>query len=153
MAILTPTAAMGFNFLPPLRIISKPFGFLKHVDLRIVGLDLGDILVKFGWELELFKPVVEQTRSKGVFESGVDFGVLGTRSEPVSDQGGFEIGMKTVSDVGEAEPEPAPVFEDFLGTSFDNMDRVADIDLDEEPQAPSEAIQTKTNQIPPPEEG
>ena len=103
--------------------------------------------------MELFKPVIEQTRSEGVFESRVDFGVLGTRSEPIPNLGGFETGEKTVYDVGEAEPEPAPVPEDFLGTSFDNMDRVADIDLDKEPQAPSEPIQTKTNQIPPPEEG
>jgi len=64
------------------------------VYLRTVGLDLGDIPVKFGWELELFKPVVEQTRSEGGFESGVDFGVLGTRSEPVLDLGGFEIGVE-----------------------------------------------------------
>jgi len=104
MAIPTPTAGMGFNFLPPLPIISKPFGFLKHVDLRTVGLDLGDIPVKSTWELELFKPVVEQTRSEGLFESGVDFGVLETRSKPVPDLGGFETGVKTVSDLGKAEP-------------------------------------------------
>ena len=35
------------------------------------------------------------------------------RSEPVPDVGGFETGMETVSNVGEAKPEPAPVFEDF----------------------------------------
>jgi len=78
---------------------------------------------------------------------------LGTRSESVPNLGGFEKGVETVSDVGEAKLEPAPVFEDFLGTSFDNMDRVADMDMDEEPLAPSETIQTKTNQIPLPEEG
>ena len=101
----------------------------------------------------MFKPIVKQTRSEGVFESEVDFGVLGTRSEPVPDLGGFETEVNTVFDVGDAETQPAPAFEDFLGTLFDYLDRVADIDLDEEPQAPNETIQTTTNQIPPPEEG
>ena len=79
----------------------------------------------------MFKLIVEQTRSEGVFEYGVE----------------------TISDVSEAEPKPAPAFEDFLGKLFDNLDQVVDIDLDEEPQAPSETIQTKTNQTPPREEG
>ena len=79
MAIPAPTVGMRFNFLPSLPVILKPFGFLKHVDLRTVGLDLGDIRVKFDWELELFKSVVEQTRFEGVFESGVDLGVLGKK--------------------------------------------------------------------------
>ena len=59
--------------------------------------------------------------------------MLGTRPEPVPDLGGFETGVEIVSDVGEAEPELAPVFWNFLGTVFDNMDRVADIDLDKKP--------------------
>jgi len=134
---------MGFNFLPPLPIISKPFGFLKSVDLRTVGLDLGDVPVKFRWELAVLKPVVEQLRSDGVFESGLEFRGLGTKSESVPDVSGFETRAEPVSDVGKAEIEPSPIFEDFLGTSFDNLDRVADIDLDEEPQTPIEITQTK----------
>ena len=53
---------MGFNFLSPLPLISKPFSFLKSVDLRTVGLDLSDVSVNFGWELVLFKPVVQGLR-------------------------------------------------------------------------------------------
>ena len=79
MEIPASITGMGFNFLPPLPIILKPFGFLKHVDLRTVGLDPSDIPIKFGWELELFKPFVKQTGSEGVFECGVDFGVFGNK--------------------------------------------------------------------------
>ena len=142
------TEGMGLNFLPPLPIISKPFGFLKYVDLRTVWLDLGDVPTKFGWELVLFKPVVEQPRSEGVSVSGLEFGGFRTGSEPVPDLGRFETGPEHVSDVGKAEPEPSPVFENFLGTSFDNLDWVADINLDEGPQTPIEIIQTKPLQIP-----
>ena len=126
-------AGIGFNSLPPLPIISKPFGFLKNVDLRTVELNLSDLPVKFGWELVLFKPVVEQPRSDGVFESGLEFGGLGTEFESGLDVSGFEIGAKPVSNMGKAETQPSSVFQDFLGTAFDNLDRVADIDLDEEP--------------------
>jgi len=106
-------------------------------------LDLGDVPVKFGWELAVLKQVVEQLRSNGVFESGLEFRGLGTKSESVPDVSGFETRAEPVSDVGKAEIEPSPIFEDFLGTSFDNLDRVADIDLDEEPQTPIEITQTK----------
>jgi len=116
-------------------------------------LDLGDVPVKFGWELVLFKPIVEQPRSKGVSMSGLDFGGFGTRSEYVPNLGGFETGAEPVSDVDKAEPEPSPVFEDFLGTSFDNLVRVIDIDVDEEPQTPIKIIQTKPIQIPQSGEG
>ena len=85
-------------------------------------MNLDDMPVKFGWELILFKPVVEPPRSEGVFESGLEFGGLGTKSEFVHDVSGFETGAEPVSDVGQAETEPSPVFEDFLGTSSDNLD-------------------------------
>ena len=96
----------------------------------------------------LFKPVVEQPRSEDVSVTGLDFGGFGTRSESVPDLGGFKIRAEPVSDVDEAEPEPLPDFEDFLRTSFDNLDRVTDIDLDEELQTPTEITQSKSIQIP-----
>jgi len=46
--IPAPTAGIGFNFLPPLPIITRPFKFLKSVDLKIIGKDLGDISLGFG---------------------------------------------------------------------------------------------------------
>jgi len=144
---------MGFNSLLPLPIISKPFGFLKNVYLRAVGLNLSDLPVKFGWKLVLFKPVTEQPKSEGVFESGSDFGGLGTEFQSSADVSGFETGAEPVSDMGKAEIEPSSVFEDFLGTVFDNLDQVADIDLDEEPQTPIEITQSKPIQIPKSGEG
>jgi len=50
--------------------------------------------------------------------------------------------------VGQDETEPSSVFEDFLGIAFDNLDRVADIDLNEEPHTPIEITQSKPIQIP-----
>ena len=47
-AISAPTTGMGFNFLPPLLIITMPFKFLKSVDLRTMGKELGDIPSGFG---------------------------------------------------------------------------------------------------------
>ena len=95
-------AGMGFNFLSPLPIISKAFGFLKNVDLRTLGLDLSDIPVNFGWELVWFKPIVEQPRSEGVSVSRLECGGLGTEYE--SNLSGLEIGVKHVSEVGKAKP-------------------------------------------------
>ena len=37
---------------------------------------------------------------------------------------------------------------DFLDSSFDNLDRVADVVSDEEPKTPSEPIQPTIDQIP-----
>jgi len=39
---------MGFNSLPPFPIVSTIFGFLKSLDLRTMGLELGDVLPIFG---------------------------------------------------------------------------------------------------------
>jgi len=47
-AIPAPIAGMGFNFLPPLPIITMPFKFLKSVDLKTIGKDLDDISSGFG---------------------------------------------------------------------------------------------------------
>jgi len=44
-------------------------------------------------------------------------------------------------------------FEDFLNSSYDNLDRVVDGVSDDELKTPSEPIQPPTDQIPQPEEG
>ena len=103
-------------------------------------MNLSDLPVKFGWELVLCKPVVEQPRSEDVFESGLEFRGWGTESESVPDVGGFETGAEPVSDVAQGETEPSLAFEDFVGSSFDNLDRVADVESDEEPQTLIEII-------------
>jgi len=97
----------------------------------------------------MFKLVVEQPRSEGIFESGLEIGDLGIEFESVPDLGGFETGAEPVTEVGQGETEPSPVFEDFLRSSFNNLDRVADVESDEEPQTPIEIIQTKPVQLPP----
>jgi len=79
---------------------------------------------------------VEQLRFEGVFEFGLEFGGLGTEFESVPDVGGFETGVEPDSEVGQGETESSPVFEDLLGSSFDNLDWVADVESDEEPQTP-----------------
>ena len=43
----------GNSAAPSRPIIYKPFGFLKSIDLRTVGLKLEDIPYKFGWDLVL----------------------------------------------------------------------------------------------------
>jgi len=63
-----PITGIGFNSLPPLPIISTIFGFLKSLDLRTVGIELGDVPPEFGWDLVLFEPDMEPTRPKGVLE-------------------------------------------------------------------------------------
>jgi len=57
-AISVPMAGKGFNFLPPLPIISMPFKFLKSVDLKTIGKSLGDVPSGFGWKLVEWKPTV-----------------------------------------------------------------------------------------------
>ena len=49
-----PVEGMGFNFLPPLPIISKTFRFLKRLNLRSMGIELSHVPPEFGWDLVLF---------------------------------------------------------------------------------------------------
>jgi len=65
----TPVKGAGFNLLPPLPIVSTTFGFLKSLDLRIVGVKLGDIPRVFRWDLVFFEVDGDQTMLKGVRES------------------------------------------------------------------------------------
>ena len=46
--IPVPMVGKGFNFLPPLSIISMSFKFLKSVDLKTIGKGLGDVPSGFG---------------------------------------------------------------------------------------------------------
>jgi len=77
---------------------------------------------------------------------------LGTGSEPVHEFGDLEIGTEPVSDV-RSEPVLSHSFEDFLDSSFHNLERLVDVVSDDEPKTPSEPIQPTTDQIPQPEEG
>ena len=64
--IPTSLGGMGFKSLPPLPIISKTFGFLKCVNLSSVGLGLNEVPSEFGWDLVLWKPILEQSELKSV---------------------------------------------------------------------------------------
>jgi len=60
-ASMASPRGMGFNSLPPLPIVSTIFKFLKSLDIRTVGLELGNVPPEFGWDLVLFEPIVERT--------------------------------------------------------------------------------------------
>ena len=98
----------GLVISPPLAIICKPFGFLKSINLSLVGLGLDEIPFEFGWNLVVWKPVVVQSEPKGVLrpsqahvevvnvlndsspsEGDSNSVMVKTRSEPVSEQSGF----------------------------------------------------------------
>jgi len=64
-----------------------PFKFLKSVDLRTMGKDLGDIPSGFDWEITVWKPIMEQPRAEEDFIPGWGFVDLETRSEPVHEFG------------------------------------------------------------------
>jgi len=66
-----PASVKGtrFNLLPPLPIISTTYGFLKSLDLRTVGVELGDVLRVFKWDLVLFEVDEDQTVLEGFLES------------------------------------------------------------------------------------
>ena len=84
--------------------------------------------------------------------SGWGFDDLGTGSDTVHELGGLETGHEPISDVG-TEPLLSHSFEDFLNSSFDNLNRVADVVSDEAPQTLSEPIQPQTVPQTQPEEG
>jgi len=84
--------------------------------------------------------------------SGWGFDDLGIGSETVHEFSGLETGTEPVSDVG-TELVLSHSFEDFLDSSFDNLDRVVDVVSDDEPKSPSEPLQPTTNQLPQPEKG
>jgi len=158
---------IGFESLPPLPIISKPFRFLKSLNLSLLGLGLNEVPLEFGWDLALFKVDGEQTVSEGVFESdeaqtgfdvvpelsGVLFGAEGSpdpMSEGVLGLSETETGPEPVPDLSEARTEPPLVFEDKWDDSFD---RVADIEADEEYDILVVIVQPKSVKTPQTGEG
>ena len=102
-AIPTSLGGMGFESLPPLPIILKTFGFLKCVNLSSVGLGLNEVPSVFGWDLVMWKPILEQSEPKGALgpsevqtevfviddsspsEGDSNSVMVETRYEPVSD--------------------------------------------------------------------
>jgi len=53
----------GLKTSPSLPIFCKPFGFLKSLNLRSVGLELEDVSDEYGWDLVLFESVVVDLES------------------------------------------------------------------------------------------
>jgi len=132
---------MRFEFLPPLPIISKPFGFFDLCELELCGLGLADAPPEFGRDLELL--ILEKTGVKSaagpsevqtevvdvvdvdndsslsegdsndVHITGCEILLVETRSEPVLN-------------FSEPQPEPCPGFEERLD---DFAEKVADIDV------------------------
>jgi len=164
-----PFGGMRFEFLLPLPIISKTFGFLTCVNLSSMGLDLADVPPEFGWDLELFVPILEQPgvkSSAGPSEVQtevvdlVDVDDDSSLSEGDSDDvhiTGCEIMLAEtrsgpVSDFSEPQPEAIPIFEERLN---DFAEKLADIDVDlgEGPETPVENVQTTPMQTPQTGEG
>ena len=132
-----PIRGTGFNSLPPLPIISTIFEFLKSLDLRTVGMKLGDVPPEFGWVLLLFDPNLEPTVSEGVLEPSkgqtVSKGVLEPSVAQTVSDGVLEVdttqsGSEPGSEPGEARTGPVPVFLDRLDDPFINLDRVEDLE-------------------------
>jgi len=94
----------GLEISPPLPIICKPFGFLKSVNLSSVGSRLNEIPFKFGWNLVVWKPILEQSEPKGLLgpsEAHVEVVDVLDDSSPYegdSDSVIVEIGSEPVSD-------------------------------------------------------
>jgi len=89
---------MGFNFLPYLPIVYKPFGFMKSVNLKSEGRNLEVIPYVFGWVLVEWQPITEKPREAIDLVSELCFGDLGTGFSAVSGLGEFETGAKPVSE-------------------------------------------------------
>ena len=158
---------------PPLPIICKPFGFLKSLNFRSVGLELEDVSYEFGWELVLFESVVVQGPCEAQFEvvevedeSSLSKGDLdelhvteeksvlaGTGSEPGLESSGFLYELETraepSSEPFECQPKPFPIYEEQM----DESEKVVDVDVSEESGSPIEILQTKTIQVQPSGQG
>ena len=49
-------SGIGFETLPPLAVLFKPFQFLRSLGLKSVGLELGCVSFHSGWELVKWRP-------------------------------------------------------------------------------------------------
>ena len=129
-----------------------------------MGLGLNEVPSKFGWDLVLWKPILEPFGRKGVLGPSevqtevidvVDGSSLSkgdsdsmpaeTRLEPISDLSESGTRHKPAHDFGKAGTEPPPVFEDNVDESFD---RVADFEKDEGFDTPIVIVQPKTVRLP-----
>ena len=113
----------GKHAEPPRPICYKPFGFLKSVDLKNVGLDLTDIPYNFGWKLVPFEEGDACPRSEKIGDLIKDLGAKDKVFLPEfssddiwkieSCSFGLFLEPKTGAETG---PETFdPVFEDDLG--------------------------------------
>ena len=87
-------------------------------------LKLGDVPFEFGWDLVLFEPNVEPTRSKGVLEPSEGQAMADDVLEVDTAQSGPELGPE----LGEARTGPAPVFFDRLDDPVIHLDRMEDLE-------------------------
>jgi len=69
---------MGFEHLPPLAISANLFQFFKSLDLESVGLGLASVSFRFGWDLVVWNPKLN--------ESPFDFGIKFDDLVKVSDE-------------------------------------------------------------------
>jgi len=132
---------MGFESLPPLSIISKPFRFLKSLNLNSVGLGLNEVLPEFGWDLILFELILEQYGPKGVQGlSEVQTEVVDVDDDPSLSEGNSDsvhiIGTRS-EPVLDPYLKPNPIYEERLADFLDDFsEKVEDIDLGEGPETP-----------------
>jgi len=134
-----------------------------------VGLELYEIPFKFGWNLVVWKPILEQSQPKGVLgpneahvkvvdvlddssssEGDSDSVVVEIGSELVSDQSEFGTGSEPIPEIGETRIKPLLVFEEDVDDSFD---RLTDFEKDEEVEIPILVVQPTTLKVPQTSEG
>jgi len=136
---------VGFESLPPLPIASVPFKFLKSLDLISLGMGLNDVPSGFAWELVEWKPMVQLFRAEFGVKPTENFVEVcdvvevedDTSGESVKIDLNLRIEAEPVHDLGGIGSESLPVFEDYLGDTFE---KVGEIDLDEGPQTSNEPV-------------
>ena len=127
-----------------------------------MALGLKAIPIEVGWDLVMWKPILEQSEPKGalrpsevhteafvvddssLLEGDSDSVMVETGSEPISDQSEFRTRPQLVPKIGDARIEPSPMFEEDVDDSFDS---VADFEKDEEVEIPILVVQPKTIQV------
>ena len=110
-----------------------------------MGMGLNVVPSSFGWELVLWKPLVHHLRAEiGVkpTEVFVEVHDVVEVEDDTSEEGAtvdlnLGTGAEPVHDYGDVGSESIPVFEDYLGDTFE---KVGEIDLDKGPQTPSELV-------------
>ena len=82
------------KFAEPSRpILYKPFGFLKSIDLRTIGLKLEDIPYDFGWSLVLFR------ESDACMKSGEEQEPIREYSEEIGAKDKFFLPKNDLGDI------------------------------------------------------